>query len=142
MYRVSGADTLLIVRLPALGRKLLALTPVEFGELPGHYIAVFVGVIAAQGLEQAAPDDLKPLLGAGRTPGRFDPANDVFQALQCLYPALSANLGSFIMRGGRVRCGQADDQQAVVGGLGCFRQGLSKTELGIEAAARQVAVLV
>ena len=96
-------------------------------------------------LEKASPHNLETFLGTGRPPGRVDTPNDVPQPIEGLPPAVPTDL-DVIRLGvggpGRVRGWQADHEQAVVGEFGRFREYLGKTELGLEAAGGEVALVM
>ena len=72
-------------------------------------------------LEKTPPYNLEAFFGTGGTPGRFDTPDDVPQPIECLPPALPADL-DVIRLGvggpGCIRSGQADHEQAVVGAFG------------------------
>ena len=84
---IGRPDALLVVGVPALGRKLLVLRPVVVRERAGHDVPVLVLHLIGERLEQPSPDDLEALLGAGRPPRRFDPPDDVPQPVERLPPA-------------------------------------------------------
>ena len=121
------------------------LGPVEVGEGAGHNVAFTIPGRVRQRLEQAPADDLEPLLGAGRPPRRLDPAHHVAQPVQRLAAALAAHLdvvGLGVRRSGGIGGGQADHEQAVLDQLGTLGEHLGEGELRLEAAGRQVALVV
>ena len=145
MDRIGGRDALLVVGVAALGRKLLLLATVEVGEGAGDDVAVLEPGLVGERLEQPSAHDLEPLFGAGRPPRRFDAPDDVAQAGERLAAALTAHLDvvGLRVRGiGSVRCREADDEQAVAGQLRGFGERLGEGELRLEAAGRQVALVV
>ena len=145
MYRIGRLDPLLVVRVTARGRELLALGPIEVRERPGDHVPVRELRGVRERLEQPSPHDLEAFLGARRPPGRLDSPDHVSQPIERLASALSADLdviGLGVGRAGRIRGGQADHEQAVIGELGGFGQHLRKAELGLEAAGRKVALVV
>ena len=145
MYRPGRLDPLLVVRVPTRGRELLALGPIEVRERPRDHVPVPELRGVRERLEQPSPHDLEAFLGARRPPGRLDPPDHVAQPVERLASALSADLdviGPGVGRPGRIRGWQADDEQAVVGEPGRFGQHLRKAELGLEAAGREVALVV
>jgi hypothetical protein len=50
---------------------------VQIGKRPRHHVTVREVRRISQGLKQSATDDLNPLLGAGRSPGRLDTPDDI-----------------------------------------------------------------
>jgi hypothetical protein len=113
------------------------LCPVEVGK--GARDVVPAGELLALGqwFEQAPAHDLETLFRAGRRPGGFDPPNDIPQARQGGASAQAADLlvvSLSVGRRRRIRCGQADDQQALPGKLGRLGQRLGKAEMGFETA--------
>ena len=114
------------------------------GESPAAGNASEPGLVGER-FEQPPADDLEPLFGAGRPPRRLDASDDVAQAGERLAAALTAHLDvvGLRVRGiGGVRCREADDEQTVAGQLRGFGQRLGEGELGLEAAGRQVALVV
>ena len=98
-----------------------------------------------QRLEQPAPHDLEALLGAGGPPRGLDAADDVAQPIERLAPALAAHLdvvGLGVGRARGVRGREADHEQAVLHQLRRLGQHLGEGELRLEAARRQVALVV
>ena len=98
-----------------------------------------------QRLEQPPPHDLESLLGARRPPRGLDPADHVAQPIERLAPALAAHLdvvGLGVRRARGVRGRQADHEQAVLHQLRRLGQHLGEGELRLEAARRQVALVV
>ena len=145
MNRIGGLDPLLVADIPTLGWELLVLAPIELSECPRNHIPVLELRRVRERLEEPTPHDLETFLGTRRSPGRFDAPDDVPQAIERLAPALSADLdiiGPGVGRPGRIRGGQADHEQAVVGELGRFGQRLGEAELGLEAAGGKVALVV
>ena len=113
------------------------LGPIELRECPRDHVPVLELRGVRERLEEPPPHDLEAFLGTRRPPGRLDAPDDVPQTIERLASALPANLdiiGLGMGGPGRIRGGQADDEQAVVGELGRFGQCLSKAELGLEAA--------
>jgi hypothetical protein len=97
-------------------------------------------------LEQAPAHDLEAFFGTRWSPRRFDTPDDVAQAVQRLAAARAADFHvvglSVWRRAGGIRSRQADHQQAVLRQLGRFGQHLREGELRLEAAGRQVALVV
>ena len=96
-------------------------------------------------LKQAPAHDLEALLGGGRPPRGLHPADHVAQPGQGLPSPLTSHLRVIRLGMGRgigVRGGKADDQHAVAGRLGRLGERLREGELGLEAAGRQVALIV
>ena len=121
------------------------LCPIELGKCAGDHIPIPESDRICERLEKASPHNLEAFLGTGRTPGRFDAPDDVSQPVECLPPALPPDL-DVIRLGvggpGCVRSRQADHEQAVIGEFGRFREHLGKTELGLETAGGQVALVM
>ena len=121
------------------------LAVVEIGEGAGDDVAVLEPGLVGERFEQPTADDLEPLFGGGRPIRRLDAPDDVAQAGERLAAALAAYLdvvGLHVRGTGSVRCRQADDEQAVAGQLRGFGQRLGEGELRLEAAGRQVALVV
>ncbi len=121
------------------------LRPVEVGEGAGHDVAIAKLGVAGQRLEKPSADDLEPLLGAGRAPRRLHAAHYVAQPIEGLAAALPAHLdvgGVGVGRTVRVGRRQTDNEEAVLDQLGTLGHHLGERELGLEAAGRQVAVIV
>ncbi len=89
--RVGHLDPALVVGLPALRRKLLLLRAVQLREGAGHGVAGHE-LLAGQGLEQPAADDLEALVGTGRPPRRLDAADGVLEPRQAPCAPLAADL--------------------------------------------------
>ena len=143
--RVGGLDALLVVAVPALGRELGSLRAIEVGEGARGHVALLEGVRPGERLEQPPPHDLEAFLGRRRPPRRLHPPDHVAQPVQRLAPADAADLhvvGLRVRRARRVRGGQRDHQQAVARELGRLGQRLGEGELRLEAAGRQVALVV
>ena len=89
-----------------------------------HICVQLAGI--SQGLEKTSAHDLKPLLGARRSPRGLDTPDHVAQAVERFAAALAAHLDIVCMRMGGV-CGvrgrQADDQQTVL--KGCTKMALT-----------------
>ena len=145
MNWVGCGAPLLVVGVAALRRKLLVLDAVDVGERAGDDVPVLELHRIGERLEQPPPDDFEPFLGAGWPPGRLDAADDVPQSVERLPEALAANLHVVrpgVRGAGGIRGRQTDHEQAVAGQLRRFRQYLRKRELRLEAARRQVALVV
>ena len=145
MDRVCGRDPLFVVGGAALRRELLVLTAVEVGERAHDDVAVLEPLRVGERLEQSPADDLEAFLGAGRPPRRLDAPDDVAQPVERLAPALAADLdvvGARVRRVGVIRRRETDDQQAIAGELDGFGERLGEGELRLEAAGRQVALIV
>ncbi|MGA2257861.1 MAG: hypothetical protein ABSG53_24625, partial [Thermoguttaceae bacterium] len=69
--RVGHLDPALVIRLPTLRGEFLLLRSIKLGEGMGDGIAGDE-LIPTEGLEKTAAHNLKPLVGACRTPRRFD----------------------------------------------------------------------
>ena len=87
--RVRGLQSLLVVGVPALRRKVRVLPAVEVGERPGDGVPVLELAGVRERLEEPAPDDLEAFLGARRPERRLDPPSDVSKTVQ-RFPALLA----------------------------------------------------
>ena len=145
MDGIRRLDAFFVIAVAALGRELRLIGPVEIRECARHHVAVLELRCIGHRLEQAPPHNLEALLGTGRPPGRFHPANDVAQPLKRLASALAADLHivRLRMRGARcVRGRQTDHQHAVFGQLGRLGQHLREGELRLEAPRRQIALVV
>ena len=141
MDRVGHLYPPFVVCLPAFIGELLDLGCVEFRKGPRHGIAGHV-VVAAERLKQPAAHDLKAFVRAGRPPGRFHPADGVFQASQGFAPrspptsiSVTASLGLLVRA---FRGGNAHDEQRVLGSLGRFAQRLGEGKVRLKRAGRQV----
>ncbi len=143
--RVRGLQALLVVRVPALRRKLLVPGAVEIRERAGDHVAVLEPRRVGERLEQAPAHDLEALLGAGWPPRGLDAADDVAETVERLPTALPPDfhvIGLRVRRGGGVRRREADHEQAVVDRLRRFGEHLGEGELRLEATRRQVALVM
>ncbi|EXI71444.1 MAG: hypothetical protein AW07_03673 [Candidatus Accumulibacter sp. SK-11] len=147
--RVRCPDAFLVVGFAALGRKLRLLRAVELGEGARHHVPVLELRRVGKWLEQAPANDLEAFFGTGRPPRGFDTPDDVAQPVERLAATRAADFDivrlrvwQILRRAGGIRRRQADHQQAVLRQLGRFRQHLRKAELRLEAAGRQVALVL
>src|SRR5688572_25317668 len=77
MDRVGRFDSLLILRIFALGRELRLLRPVQVGECSGNHIAVLELSRICQWLKQSPPHDLESFLCARWSPRRLHATDDI-----------------------------------------------------------------
>src|SRR5213080_958135 len=121
------------------------LGPIEVVECTGHGVSSHELRLLDQGLEQPTAYDLKSFLRACRRPRRLQPPDHVAQARQRRAPTLAANLDVVshrVRRAGRVRGGEANDDQALLRGLRSFSKRLREGKMSLEAAPGQVALIV
>ena len=147
MNRVGGPDAAFVVGSAALRGKLDLLQAIQFGEGPGGDVALREGVRPGERFEQPPAHNLEALLGAGRPPRRVDPAQHVAQPIQGAAPANASDLGVVRLGVGRigsrdVGSRQRDHQQTVARELHRLGQRLGESELSLEAARRQIGVVV
>src|SRR5690606_37332139 len=98
-----------------------------------------------QRFEQAPANDLETFLGTRRPPRGFHATDRIAEPIQCLAPTAPANLDVIslgVWRSRSVRCRQTDDQKTVLRQLCRLRQRLSKGEMSLEAAGREIALVM
>jgi hypothetical protein len=135
--RVGGFDPFRIAGLTALCRELGRVAAVHLPEHPGGAVAV-CHLLSFDGLEQPPADDLEALLGTGRSPGGFYPADHVAQAPQRLSAAGAADLRfrscATVASVSPFGDWQGQHQHDAGGGSGGFGEGLGEAEVGVEVA--------
>src|SRR5262249_47710744 len=90
--RIGGFQAALVFSFSACRGKLLGLLAIQFGKLPHDCIAYSKELGIGQGLKQAPSYNLKPLLGAGRPPGRLNASKGVLEPFQYCLAGFSTDL--------------------------------------------------
>ena len=134
MHRIGPLHPAFVIHLTRFFGELFRVSSVLLDERTDNNIARLQSLRIGQLLEKSPSNNLEALFRCGWPPRGLHALHYVLKADQCCLSPITAN---FILG-----CWNAHDQQSVINQLHRFAKCLSKCEMRIEVASRQITLVV